>query len=72
MSPFVDKGTRDKVHVVGSGKYMQVGGQGGLKTRSNQSEQIQPEFAPGSRAYPVVCVSPAGGGSPPTLAKKPE
>lgn len=25
VSPFVDKGTRDKVHVVGSGKYMQVG-----------------------------------------------
>jgi hypothetical protein len=24
VSPFVDKGTRDKVHVVGSGKYMRV------------------------------------------------
>jgi len=24
VSPFVDKGTRDKVHVIGSGKYMQV------------------------------------------------
>lgn len=24
LSPFVDKGTRDKVHVIGSGKYMRV------------------------------------------------
>ncbi len=30
VSPFVDKGTRDKVHVIGSGKYMKVCASWGL------------------------------------------